>query len=301
MPEYISVAEAAKKWGVSDRTVRNYCSNGAINGAFLAGKQWLIPCEAERPTRKGAAKEKRDLLSVLRAEKKAGVSGGIYHKLQIDLTYNSNHIEGSRLTHDQTRCIFETATIGLDPDQEAASFRIDDLVETQNHFRCIDYVIETAGKQLTQAYVKRLHGMLKTGTTDASEDWFAVGEYKRYPNEVGGRSTAAPEEVAEEMEALLGWYRSLATVALDEIIEFHVRFERIHPFQDGNGRVGRLIALKECLKHGIAPFMITEELKLFYYRGLSQYSQEPGFLEGTVLTAQDQFRQIMDYFRIEGA
>ena len=295
MPEYISAREAAARWGVSERSVRNYCAQGRVPGAFITGKTWNVPADAQKPGRKPAAKpKKRDLLQVLRDEKDARMPGGIYHRLQIDLTYNSNHIEGSCLTHDQTRLIFETRTIGAGE----RAVNVDDVIETVNDFHCIDYVIDTAGKQLTQTYIKRLHGMLKVGTKDASRDWFAVGDYKRLPNEVGGVATAEPEEVEGRMAELLAWYGSLGEVGLDQILEFHWRFERIHPFQDGNGRVGRLIALKECLKHNVVPFIITDELKTYYYRGLSEYAREPGYLRGAALTGQDYVKKFLDAFRV---
>ncbi|WP_283171638.1 Fic family protein [Curtanaerobium respiraculi] len=295
MPEFISVAQAAEKWGVSERSVRNYCAHGRVPGAFITGKTWNVPADADKPARAARKDAKRrDLLQTLRDEKDAKLPGGIYHRLQIDLTYNSNHIEGSRLTEDQTRLIFETRTIGADE----GAVNIDDVIETMNHFRCIDYVIDTAGRRLTQLYVKRLHLMLKSGTQDASREWFTVGDYKKLPNEVGGRDTAAPEEVELRIRELLEWYEGLDDVGLDDILEFHWRFERIHPFQDGNGRVGRLIMLKECLRYGIVPFVITDELKGFYYRGLSEWKREPGYLEGTALTVQDRFKELLDRFRI---
>ena len=295
MPEYFSVKQAAERWGVSERSARNYCAQGRVPGAFITGKTWNIPADAEKPDRKPSANpKKRDLLQVLRDEKDARMPGGIYHRLQIDITYNSNHIEGSRLTHDQTRLILETRSVGA----EDGAVNVDDVIETVNHFRCIDYVIGTAGKRLTQAYIKRLHGMLKAGTQDAARDWFAVGDYKRLPNEVGGVATAEPEEVEGRMGELLSWCEGLDRVGLDEILGFHWRFERIHPFQDGNGRVGRLIALKQCLKHGVVPFIITDEIKMYYYRGLSEYAREPGYLRGTALTGQDYVKQLLDAFRV---
>lgn len=235
------------------------------------------------------------LLDTLRREKAGRVSGGIYHRVQIDLTYNSNHIEGSRLTREQTRCIFETNTIGVS-DQ---SVNVDDVIETVGHFKCVDLIIESAGLLLTESFIKQLHGILKNGTSASRQDWFAVGDYKKLPNEVGGRETAPPEDVAAQMELLLGSYRSSSQKSLEEIINFHVQFETIHPFQDGNGRVGRLIMFKECLRNNIVPFIITEELKMFYYRGLHEWNREKGYLLDTCLTAQDQFKRIMDYFRIK--
>ena len=290
--EMLKCAEIAAKWSVSERSVRNYCAEGRIAGAVLIGKTWHIPANAEKPGRR--PKQPQTLLEILRDEMQNNRKGGIYHKVQIELTYNSNHIEGSKLTHDQTRYIFETNTIGL----EHESVNVDDIIETVNHFRCIDYVIANAQHPLTETYIKDLHKILKTGTADSRKAWFAVGGYKRLPNEVGGRETTSPEQVSAHMKELTGRYMVLKTVTLDDIIAFHVEFERIHPFQDGNGRVGRLIMLKECLKHGIVPFIIKDEMKLFYYRGLQNWSQERGWLSDTILTAQDQFKAYLDYFRI---
>ena len=291
---YISVAEAAKKWDLSERSVRNYCAIGKIPDAVLAGKTWQIPEDADKPKRT-IAKAENALLSILKDEKKKQRKGGVYHKVQIDLTYNSNHIEGSRLTHDQTRYIFETNTIGF----ENGAVNVDDIVETANHFRCIDMVIDNAMQPLSEAFIKRLHFTLKNGTSDSRKDWFAVGEYKRVPNEVGGRDTAAPEEVATKIGALLDTYNATKKHTLEQIVEFHHDFECIHPFQDGNGRVGRLILFKECLKNNIVPFIIEDDLKMFYYRGLHEWNNEHGYLMDTCLTAQDRFKAYLDYFRIK--
>ncbi len=292
---YISVNDAAKKWNISERSVRNYCAEGRISGAVLVGKTWMIPANAEKPirkTRSDAAPE--TLLDILLREKKASLSGGIYHKLQIELTYNSNHIEGSRLTHDQTRYIFETNTIGVTND----TVNVDDIVETSNHFRCIDLVIENATRVLSEEFIKELHRVLKNGTSDSRLSWFVVGDYKKLPNEVGGRDTTPPEDVASEMKSLLAQYNTKKAKTLEEILDFHYRFERIHPFQDGNGRVGRLILFKECLRNNIVPFIIDEDLKMFYYRGLSEWAQERGYLTDTCLAAQDNFKKYLDYFKI---
>ncbi len=293
--KYVSVAEIAKKWGVSERTVRNYCAEGKIPEAFLTGKTWNIPEDAQRPDRiNKKSDEPETLLDVLRIEKASGTKGGIYHKVQIELTYNSNHMEGSRLTHDQTRYIYETNTIGV----EAGTVNVDDIVETANHFRCIDLVIDSAGQMLSEPFIKTLHRTLKNGTSDSRKDWFAVGDYKKIPNEVGGRDTTAPEEVSTEMKQLLASYNRKPDKTLEDLIAFHVAFESIHPFQDGNGRVGRLILFKECLKNGIVPFIIDEDLKLFYYRGLHEWNTERGYLIDTCLSAQDKFKKYLDYFRI---
>lgn len=294
--QYLSAAEAAKKWKISERSVRNYCAKGRVEGAVLKGKTWKIPADAEKPQRINTKTAKpQTLLEILQHEKAARYSGGIYHKTQIEMTYNSNHIEGSRLTHDQTRYIFETNTIGV----TGEAVNVDDVIETANHFRCIDFIIEHAKSALTEKKIKKLHLMLKTGTSDARQKWFAVGAYKKMPNEVGGMATVLPEDVAAEMQALLAAYSAKKAKTLEDILDFHVRFERIHPFQDGNGRVGRLIMFKECLKYSIVPFIIEDNLKMFYYRGLKEWSREKGYLTDTCLTAQDRYKAYLDYFRIK--
>lgn len=292
--KYISVAEFASKFGISERTARNYCTLGKIEGALLVGKTWNIPAEAELPDRKPRQRKAMPLLVVLRQEKEAKLKGGIYHKTQIDLTYNSNHIEGSRLTHDQTRYIFETNTIGI----EGESVRVDDIIETTNHFRCIDLIIDRAEEKLTESLIKELHLILKSGTSDSRKDWFTVGDYKRLPNEVGGNETTAPEDVHREIKALLKEYNSKKRKSFEDIIDLHQRFEVIHPFQDGNGRVGRLVMFKECLANGYVPFIITEELKMFYYRGLREWNNIRGYLLDTCLAAQDNYKAVLDYFKI---
>lgn len=292
---YLSVAEIAKKWRLSERAVRNYCAQGRVSGAFLTGKTWNIPEDAQKPSRvRAQAAAPTTLLSVLQREKRSRLPGGIYHRVQIDLTYNSNHIEGSRLSREQTRFIFETNTIGI----EKQAVNVDDVVETANHFRCIDMVIDDANRALSQAMIKRLHEILKSGTSDSRQDWFAVGEYKKLPNEVGGQETVAPEDVENRMRALLNAYNAKTRKTLRDLLDFHVQFESIHPFQDGNGRVGRLILFKECLKNDIVPFIITDDLKMFYDRGIREWKTEPGYLTDTCLTAQDHFKALMDYFRI---
>lgn len=294
--KYLSVAEFAAKWGLTDRSVRKYCADGKIAGAFLTGKTWNIPEDAQKPARKPRESSKpKTLLAILRDQKDSRLSGGIYHRVQIDLTYNSNHIEGSRLTHDQTRYIFETNTIGITD----GSVNVDDIVETTNHFRCIDSIIDNATHALSEKYIKELHLLLKSGTSDSRKSWFAVGDYKKLPNEVGNRETVAPEEVHDEISELIADYNALETVTFEDIIAFHVRFERIHPFQDGNGRIGRLIMFKECLKHNIVPFIIDESHKMFYYRGLSEWDYERGYLLDTCLSAQDKFKRVLKYFRVE--
>lgn len=292
---FLSVAQTAKKWNISERSVRNYCAMGKVEGAFLTGKTWNIPEDAQKPDRANKRVEiPTTLLEILVAEKKAKLSGGIYHKVQIELTYNSNHIEGSRLTHDQTRYIFETNTIGID----SCAVKVDDIVETANHFKCIDLIIENAKKAITETFIKELHRTLKNGTTDARQDWFAVGDYKKLPNTVGDMFTAKPEEVAEKMKELLFEYNAKKEKSFDDLLDFHYNFECIHPFQDGNGRIGRLLLFKECLKHNIVPFIIDEELKMFYYRGLKEWKDERGYLRDTCLAAQDKFKKYLDYFNI---
>lgn len=294
--EYISVEEASRLWELSIRSVRNYCAQGRVPGALLEGKTWKIPSNAEKPGRKIRHIEtENNLLAFLKREKDSSLKGGIYHKIQIDLTYNSNHIEGSRLSHDQTRFIFETKTLGITDD----AVKVDDIVETVNHFRCIDLAIEGANTKLSESFIKQLHYILKTGTTDAQKSWFKVGDYKMIENEVGGSETVKPEDVAAEMKALLADYNSKSEITFDDILDFHVRFESIHPFQDGNGRVGRLIMFKECLKHNIVPFIITEELKMFYYRGIKEWKNERGYLRDTCLTGQDAMKVSLDYFGIK--
>ncbi len=293
-PEYLSSSETAKRWGISERSVRNYCASGRVEGAFLTGKTWNIPAAAQKPERSMRQTGlPDDLLSRLTAEKAGKLSGGIYHRIQIDLTYNSNHIEGSQLTHDQTRMIFETKTVGT-----VRSVRVDDIVETANHFRCVDMIIDSANHRLNEHFIKQLHAVLKNGTDDSRQRWFAVGAYKKLPNEVGGRETSAPEDTAADMKNLLQRYNAAESKSLDDLLDFHYRFEMIHPFQDGNGRIGRLILFKECLHYGIVPFIITDELKWFYYRGLQNWPHTPGFLRDTCLTAQDRFKKILDHFRI---
>ena len=293
---YLSVSEIAKLWNLSERSIRNYCAEGRIPGAYLVGKTWMIPSDAVKPDRKArVSNNKKTLLDILKLEKASKLKGGIYHKVQIELTYNSNHIEGGRLTHDQTRYIYETNTIGLTDEV----INVDDIVETANHFRCIDLIIDKANLNITENLIKQLHFILKNGTTDSRKNWFVVGDYKKLPNEVGGRATTSPEKVEDEVKSLIEWYNNIKNKTLNDIIEFHYRFEYIHPFQDGNGRVGRLLMFKECLKYNIVPFIIDENLKMFYYRGLKEWEQEKGYLIDTCLAAQDQFKAYLDYFRIE--
>ena len=290
--DYISVNQFAEKYGISERTARNYCATGKIEGAFLTGKTWNIPADADLPRR--SKRKVSPLLAALREQKEIRMKGGIYHRTQIDLTYNSNHIEGSRLTKEQTRYIFETNTLGI----TSENTRIDDIMETVNHFRCIDYVIDHATDKITETHIKQLHLILKTNTSNSHKPWFAVGDYKRLANAVGEEETAQPEEVHKKMKALLATYHAIKKIQFDDILDFHVRFERIHPFQDGNGRVGRLIMFWQCLQSNIVPFIITDDLRLFYYRGIQNWGNINGYLRDTCLTAQDNFKGVLDYYRI---
>ena len=291
--DYLSVSQYADKYGISERTARNYCASGKIEGAFLTGKTWNIPADVPLPRKKKL--ECSPLLTRLVEEKESKLKGGIYHRTQIDLTYNSNHIEGSRLTKEQTRCIFETNTLGITTENT----RIDDIMETVNHFRCIDYIIDNASEKITEAHIKQLHGMLKANTSDSQKDWFAVGDYKRLANEVGGEETAKPEEVHKRMKALVSQYNALKKVEFDDILDFHVQFEHIHPFQDGNGRIGRLLMFWQCLQTCTVPFIITEELRLYYYRGIQNWGKINGYLRDTCLTAQDNYKAFLEYFKIK--
>lgn len=295
--KYISVKEAAKLWRLSERSVRNYCAQGRIKGAFLTGKTWNIPENAVKPYRINSAETiPTTLAEILADEMKCSRKGGIYHKLQVELTYNSNHMEGSRLTADQTRYIFETNTIGV---LKSETVNVDDIIETTNHFRCIDTVISCCSKKLSETFIKQLHGILKSNTSDSRKSWFSVGDYKKQPNEVGGEDTVLPKNVHSEMSKLISEYENDDKKTLEDIVEFHARFEKIHPFQDGNGRVGRLIMFKECLRFGIVPFIIDESIKLLYYNGLKRWNEQHGYLIETCKLAQDAFREIPEYFEIE--
>ena len=236
-----------------------------------------------------------NLLTRLLEEKESQLRGGIYHHTQIDFCYNSNHIEGSQLTHEQTRYIFEPNTIGI-TDQ---AVKVDDIIETSNHFRAFDFMLDKAMEPLTQEMIKVFHSILKTGTSDSRKDWFAVGDYKKLPNEVGGKTTTLTEDVPTQMGYLLENYYEKNTKSLRDLVAFHWRFEAIHPFQDGNGRVGRLLLFKECLAQGIVPFIITEKLRWYYYRGLQNWPQVEGYLLDTCLAAQDEYKALLKYFRVE--
>ena len=283
--DFLTIDEIAARWGITPRQVRSYCADNRIAGATLERGEWRIPANASKPERKRRRTFPTTVLGVLEAERSSRISGGLYHRLQIDITYNSNHIEGSRLTHEQTRWIFETKTIG----EIGADVPVDDIVETANHFRAVDRVITTASSALTEAYIKRLHEILKSGTSDSRKDWFAVGEYKRLDNVVGEMETCPAKDVPRETAKLLAWWKG-ADKTLANLLDLHVRFEQIHPFQDGNGRVGRLILLKECLKYNITPFIIAADMRKFYYLGLQEWRQ------GSRLRLLDTCRAAQDIF-----
>lgn len=274
--------------GISSRTVAKIGRGEKISRRVLEKIAAFLDCTPDALCR---TVSDNALLQLLRDEKSVRMSGGLYHELQIRMTYNSNHIEGSKLSEDQTRMIFETNTVDV-----AEGLLVDDIIETVNHFRAIDYVLDKAEEPLTEEIIKELHRILKQGTKDAALDWFAIGDYKKKANVVGGRETAKPKDVPTRMKALLAAYESLAAITLEGIIRFHHDFERIHPFQDGNGRVGRLVALKECLRHSIVPFIIEDSKKMFYYRGLSEWEKEPGYLTDTCLDGQDAFKKLMLMF-----
>ena len=283
--DFMTIEEVAAKWGITPRQVRLYCANNRVAGATLKKGEWRIPANAVKPERKRRRTFPTTILGVLEAERSSRISGGLYHRLQIDITYNSNHIEGSRLTHEQTRWIFETKTIG----KIGADVPIDDIVETANHFRAVDQVIVTAKSALTEAYIKRLHEILKSGTSDSRKDWFAVGEYKRLDNVVGEMETCSAKDVHREMAKLLAWWKG-AEKTFENLLDLHVRLEQIHPFQDGNGRVGRLVLFKECLKYNITPFIIADDMRKFYYLGLQEWRKGSHVrLLDTCRTAQDIF------------
>ena len=288
----ITKTALSEELGISSRTIAKIAKGKKLGDTTLRKIASFLECDPSQLCREIS---ENAILQLLRDEKNAKISGGLYHELQVRMTYNSNHIEGSRLTHDQTRYIFETNTIGL----EGESVNVDDVVETANHFRCIDLIIDNASKPLTEAFIKELHRTLKSGTSDSRQSWFAVGAYKKVSNEVGGQTTALPSQVPAAMAKLLKGYNSIPEPDLEDLLDFHVCFERIHPFQDGNGRVGRLILFKECLRFGIVPFIIDDRHKMFYYRGLKEWDKMPGYLRDTCLLMQDDIKAVLDYFGIK--
>ena len=280
-----------KELGISSRTVAKIGHGEKIANRVLEKIAAFLGCKPEELYQNISENE---LLQTLRDEKNIRMPGGLYHELQVRMTYNSNHIEGSKINEDQTRLIFETNTIDV-----GEGIPVDDIIETVNHFRAIDYVIDHAEEPLTEDMIKELHRILKQGTRDSTLAWFAVGDYKKRANVVGGKETAKPKDVSTKMNALLLRYEALDTVSIEDVIEFHYNFEHIHPFQDGNGRVGRLVAIKECLRYGIVPFIIEDSKKMFYYRGLSEWETEKGYLTDTCLDGQDTFKRLMTMFDIQ--
>ncbi len=278
----------AKELGISSRTIAKIGRGEKISNKVLAKMAAYLDCE---PDELWQSISDNALLQTLRDEKSIQMPGGLYHELQVRMTYNSNHIEGSKLSEDQTRMIFETSTIDT-----GDGIPVDDIIETVNHFRAIDYVIDHAEDPLTEDAIMELHRILKQGTKDSTLPWLAVGEYKTRANVVGGHETVKPKDVAARMRELLTAYEGLGNICIEDIVEFHHDFERIHPFQDGNGRVGRLIALKECLRHNIVPFIIEDSKKAFYYRGLAEWENERGYLLDTCLDGQDTFKALMAMF-----
>ena len=272
-----TLAKISKGEKLSPRVIRKFCD------FFYCAEETLYTVVPNNP-----------ILRQLREEKDVGISGGIYHELQIRMTYNSNHIEGSRLNEEQTRHIFETNTLFS---QEAVS--VDDIIETVNHFRAMDYCIEIAEEELTEEIIKQLHYILKSRTKDETLSWFNVGEYKTRPNVVGGIETSSPSNVANDMQDLLTKYQEKKQITFEDIVEFHFQFEKIHPFQDGNGRVGRLIAFKECLKHQVIPFIIEDKKKFYYYRGLKEFLHNPNYLMDTCYDGQDTMKCLLEYFQVE--
>lgn len=287
----LSKTAFAKELGISSRTIAKIGRGEKISDRVLSRIAAFFDCA---PKELCLGMSDNPLLQTLRDEKSVRMPGGLYHELQVRMTYNSNRIEGSRLSEDQTRLIFETNTVDAE-----GELPVDDIIETVNHFRAVDYVIDHAEAPLTENILKELHRILKQGTKDSTLAWFAVGDYKKRANVVGGRETAKPKDVPACVNALLSEYEALSTVTINDIIRFHYEFERIHPFQDGNGRVGRLIALKECLRFGLMPFLIEDSKKLFYYRGLSEWETERGYLTETCLDGQDTFKRLMSMFDIQ--
>ena len=287
----IGRSDLTKLLGISSRTVAKIGKGEKLSRAVMEKLAAFFGCE---PGDLVSEISDNPVLQVLREEKDAKISGGLYHELQVRMTYNSNHIEGSKLTEDQTRLIFETNTLNV-----GDGVPVDDVLETVHHFRAIDYVIDCADEILSEEIIKKLHYILKHDTKDSTLDWFAVGDYKKRPNVVGGRETAKPKDVPAQMKALLDVYNNKPEVRIEDIIAFHAAFEKIHPFQDGNGRVGRLVALKECLRHNIVPFLIEDSKKAFYYRGLSEWDTEKGWLTDTCLDGQDTFKRLLATFDIK--
>lgn len=284
-------SDLTKMLGISSRTIAKIAKGEKLSRAVMGKLAVFFECSSEELVREISD---NPVLQRLREEKEANISGGLYHELQVRMTYNSNHIEGSRLTEDQTRFIFETNMLNI-----GDGVPVDDVLETVHHFRAIDYVIDCADEVLSEEMIKKLHYILKHDTKDSTLEWFAVGDYKKRPNVVGGSETAKPKDVPARIKELLDSYNAKSEISVEDIIAFHAAFEKIHPFQDGNGRVGRLVALKECLRYNIVPFLIEDSKKAFYYRGLSEWDNEKGYLTDTCLDGQDTFRRLLKMFEIE--
>jgi Fic family protein len=292
---YESVSQTAKRWYISERSVRNYCASNRIPGAFQTGKTWNIPDTAKKPARaKRKSTAPAGLLEVLKREKSSQLSGGVYHKVQIEFTSHSSRMEGSWLSHDQIRYMYEISTLGF----EDGPVNADDVAEAANHFSCINMIIDQAGYPLSERFIKHLHAVLKNGTSDSRKEWFAVGDYKKVANTVGDPETASSQETAKKMRKLLHDYNRTKSKTLDEILDFHCRFESVHPFPDGNGRIGRLILFKECLQNQIVPFIITDDLKSCYFRDLNEWPSKRDYLRTICLCAQNTFKRYLDYFQI---
>lgn len=289
----ISKTQLQKRLGISSTTIAKLAKNEPVSLKVIEDICRELDCQPGDILTMSKETSSNKLLNLLLEEKEIKLKGGLYHQTQIKFSYNSNHIEGSRLSEEQTRYIYETNTLALDEDQTAS---IDDIMETVNHFQCFDYILDHAIDKLTEDMIKTCHCILKQNTSDSRREWFRVGEYKSRPNTIGDRKTTPPTKVEYEMDQLLASYHSKRNITIDDILEYHYRFEAIHPFQDGNGRVGRLIMFKECLKHNIIPFIIDEAHKLYYYRGLKEYESEKGFLTDTCLSAQDNYRELMNYY-----
>ena len=281
-------SDLTKLLGLSSRTVAKIGKGEKLSRMVMEKLANFFGCTPEELCREISG---NPILQTLREEKEAKISGGLYHELQVRLTYNSNHIEGSKLTEDQTRLIFETNTLNV-----GDGVPVDDVLETVHHFRAIDYVIDSADETLTENIIKKLHYILKHDTKDSTLDWFAVGDDKKRPTVVGGRETAKPKDVPARMKKLLEEYNAKQDITINDVVAFHAEFEKIHPFQDGNGRVGRLVALKECLRFNIVPFIIEDSKKAFYYRGLSEWDKEKGWLTDTCLDGQDTFKKLLAPF-----
>lgn len=291
----ISKTTLGKTLDLSSATLAKLSKNEQISMNTLISICDYLNCQPGDIMEFERDSQKNNLLFRLQEEKEVRLKGSIYHQTQIKLAYNSNHIEGSRLTEDQTRYIYETNTVGLE--KEPAN--VDDIMETINHFQCFDYMVDCANDTLSEEFIKTTHKILKTNTSDSRLSWFNVGEYKAKKNMVGDMETTSPENVEREIRNLLNEYNKKQGISFDDILDFHVKFESIHPFQDGNGRVGRIILFKECLKNNIVPFIIEDDLKMFYYRGLKEWNNEKGYLRDTCLTAQDRYKVYLDYFEIE--